>query len=177
MSKELLISSTSVETKLAILEEDQVTEIFIERAKNKRILGNIYKGKVTRVLPGMQAAFVDIGLGRDTFLYVSDFSEDYEEFEELFEDEKGEDTGPRQDGSHKTSVDSDLRSPQRPVPEPVAEVGQILPDHLELPLSSISQQAAQSSGVDWPAHNEEQDPHIMPPLPAAPGRASDPGSF
>ncbi|MCZ6877390.1 MAG: Rne/Rng family ribonuclease [Acidobacteria bacterium] len=163
MSKELLISSTSVETKLAILEEDQVTEIFIERAKNKRILGNIYKGKVTRVLPGMQAAFVDIGLGRDTFLYVSDFSEDYEEFEELFEDEKGEDTGSRQDGSHKTSVDSDLRSPQRPVPEPVAEVGQILPDHLELPLSSISQQAAQSSGVDWPAHNEEQDPHIMPP--------------
>ncbi|MFB3068458.1 MAG: ribonuclease E/G [Acidobacteriota bacterium] len=162
MSKELLISSTSVETKLAILEEDQVTEIFIERAKNKRILGNIYKGKVTRVLPGMQAAFVDIGLGRDTFLYVSDFSEDYEEFEELFEDAKGEFTGPRQDGSHKTSVDSDLRSPQRPVPEPVAEVGQILPDHLELPLSSISQQAAQSSGVDWPAHYEEQDPHIMP---------------
>ncbi len=73
MSKELLISSTSVETRLAILEDDKVTEIFIERAKNRRILGNIYKGKVTRVLPGMQAAFVNIGLPRDTFLYVSDF--------------------------------------------------------------------------------------------------------
>jgi len=162
MSKELLISSTSVETKLAILEEDQVTEIFIERAKNKRILGNIYKGKVTRVLPGMQAAFVDIGLGRDTFLYVSDFSEDYEEYEELFEDEKGEFTGPLQKGSHKTSVDSDLPLPERPVPEPVAEVGQILPENLELPVSSISQQTAHSSGAGWPVHNEEQDPHIMP---------------
>ena len=162
MSKELLISSTSVETKLAILEEDQVTEIFIERAKNKRILGNIYKGKVTRVLPGMQAAFVDIGLGRDTFLYVSDFSEDYEEYEELFEDEKGEFTGPLQKGSHKTSVDSDLPLPERPVPEPVAEVGQILPENLELPVSAISQQTAHSSGVEWPVHNEEQDPHIMP---------------
>ena len=63
MSKELLISSTSLETKLAILEDDQVTEIFMERSDNRRILGNIYKGKVTRVLPGMQAAFVNIGLG------------------------------------------------------------------------------------------------------------------
>ncbi|MCZ6879065.1 MAG: S1 RNA-binding domain-containing protein, partial [Acidobacteria bacterium] len=151
MSKELLISSTSVETKLAILEEDQVTEIFIERAKNKRILGNIYKGKVTRVLPGMQAAFVDIGLGRDTFLYVSDFSEDYEEYEELFEDEKGDLAGRLQDGSHKTSVDSDLDSPRRPVQDPVAQVGQILPERLELPVSSMSQQTAESSVVDWSA--------------------------
>ena len=162
MSKELLITSTSVETKLAILEDDQVTELFIERAKNKRILGNIYKGKVTRVLPGMQAAFVDIGLGRDTFLYVSDFSEDYEEYEELFEDEKGEFRGPRQDGSPKKSVDSNLDPPQLPVPEPAAEVGQILPQNLEIPVGSISQQTAGSSGADWPAHNEDQDPHIMP---------------
>jgi len=162
MSKELLISSTSLETKLAILEEDQVTEIFIERAKNKRILGNIYKGKVTRVLPGMQAAFVDIGLGRDTFLYVSDFSEDYEEYEELFEDEKGDFSGLLQDGSHNTSVDSDLDSPERPVQDPVAQVGQILPEKLELPVSSMSQQTAESRLAEWPAHNEEQDPHIIP---------------
>ena len=162
MSKELLITSTSVETKLAILEDDQVTELFIERAKNKRILGNIYKGKVTRVLPGMQAAFVDIGLGRDTFLYVSDFSEDYEEYEELFDDEKEDFRGPRQDGSPKASADSDLASPQLPVPQPVAEVGQILPQNLEIPVSSISQQTAGSSGGDLPAHNEEQGPHIMP---------------
>ena len=88
MSKELLITSTSLETRLAILEDDQVTEIFIERAKNRRILGNIYKGKVTRVLPGMQAAFVNIGLPRDTFLYVSDFSEDFRGVRNPFRERK-----------------------------------------------------------------------------------------
>ena len=84
MAKELIISSTSLETKLAILEEDQVTQIFVERKRSRGILGNIYKGKVARVLPGMQAAFVDIGLDRNAFLYVSDFTEDLEEYEELF---------------------------------------------------------------------------------------------
>jgi len=84
MSKELIVNATSLESRLAILEEDLITEIFIERQKNKGILGNIYKGKVTKVLPGMQAAFVDIGLERHAFLYVTDFLEDYEEYEELF---------------------------------------------------------------------------------------------
>jgi len=85
MSKELIVSSTSLETKVAILEDDQVTQVFIERDRSKSILGNIYKGKVTRVLPGMQAAFVDIGLERNAFLYVSDFFEDYEDYEEIFD--------------------------------------------------------------------------------------------
>ncbi|MFB3903649.1 MAG: Rne/Rng family ribonuclease [Acidobacteriota bacterium] len=84
MSKELIVNSTSLENRVAIVEDDQITEIFIERQKNKGILGNIYKGRVTKVLPGMQAAFVDIGLERHAFLYVSDFFEDYEEYEELF---------------------------------------------------------------------------------------------
>ncbi|MFQ5739609.1 MAG: ribonuclease E/G [Acidobacteriota bacterium] len=84
MVKELIVSSTSLETRLAILEDDQVAEILIERKKNKGILGNIYKGRVTKVLPGMQAAFVDIGMERHGFLYVGDFFEDYEEYEELF---------------------------------------------------------------------------------------------
>ena len=84
MSKELLISSSSLETRLVILEDDQATEIFIERAKNRGILGNICKGRVTRVLPGLQAAFVNIGLDRDAFLYVADFFEEYEEHQELF---------------------------------------------------------------------------------------------
>ena len=84
MSKELIVSSTSLETKVAIVEDDQVTEIFIERSKSRGILGNIYKGRVTKVLPGMQAAFVDIGFERHAFLYVSDFFEDFQEYEELF---------------------------------------------------------------------------------------------
>ncbi|MBI4455972.1 MAG: Rne/Rng family ribonuclease [Acidobacteria bacterium] len=86
MSKELIVNATTLETKVAVLEDDQVTEIFIERSKNRGILGNIYKGRVTKVLPGMQSAFVDIGLERDAFLYVSDFVEDYEEYEKMFTD-------------------------------------------------------------------------------------------
>jgi ribonuclease G len=83
MSKELIISITSQETKAAILENDQVVEINIERDKEHGIVGSIYRGKVTKVLPGMQSAFVDIGLERDAFLYVSDFFEDTEEYDKL----------------------------------------------------------------------------------------------
>ncbi len=88
MSKELIVSSTTLETKVAILEDNQVQEIFIERSKNRGILGNICKGRVTKVLPGMQAAFVDIGLERHAFLYVSDFFEEYEEYEVLLSQEE-----------------------------------------------------------------------------------------
>ena len=84
MQKELIVSSNRLETKAAILEDGQVMELFIERSENKGILGNIYKGRVTRVLPGMQSAFVDIGLDRDTFLYVTDFFEETDEYERLY---------------------------------------------------------------------------------------------
>ena len=162
MSKELLISTTSLETRLAILEDDQVTEIFIERAKNRRILGNIYKGKVTRVLPGMQAAFVNIGLSRDTFLYVSDFSEDFEEYEALFENEKGEFSGPLPNGSGEKSVNSDSDSPPHSAQELVAEAGQILPESLDVSVSSGAQQTAGSAGVGSEVRPERQGPHILP---------------
>ena len=72
MSQELVISSNPVETTVAILESDRLAEIHIERHENKSIVGNIFKGRVTRVLPGMQSAFVNIGLERDAFLYVTD---------------------------------------------------------------------------------------------------------
>src|SRR5215470_9620120 len=83
MQKELIISTTPQETKLAILEDDELVEFYIERHQSQGIVGNIYKGKVTKVLPGMQSAFVDIGLERDAFLYVSDFFEDTEEYEKI----------------------------------------------------------------------------------------------
>ncbi len=72
MNKEMIISSTSHETRVAILEDDQVVEIFIEREQSRGVVGNIYKGRVSKVLPGMQSAFVDLGLERDAFLYVTD---------------------------------------------------------------------------------------------------------
>src|SRR5690349_13112427 len=72
MNKEMIISSTPHETRVAILEDDQVVEIFIEREHSRGVVGNIYKGRVSKVLPGMQSAFVDLGLERDAFLYVTD---------------------------------------------------------------------------------------------------------
>ncbi len=79
MSKELFVSSTPHETKVAIVEDDQLTEIYYERENEYTLAGSIYKGRVTRVLPGMQSAFVNVGLERDAFLYVSDFLLEEEE--------------------------------------------------------------------------------------------------
>src|SRR5687768_13110043 len=76
MSKELVISSNLHETKVGIVEDDQLVEIYFQRANEYSLAGSIHKGRVTRVLPGMQSAFVDLGLERDTFLYVSDFFEE-----------------------------------------------------------------------------------------------------
>src|SRR5215210_6945678 len=79
MSKELVISSNSHETRVAILEDDQLVEVYFQRANEYSLAGSIHKGRVTRVLPGMQSAFVDVGLERDTFLYVSDFLDEHSE--------------------------------------------------------------------------------------------------
>jgi ribonuclease G len=85
MTKELFVSSTPHETKLGMVEDDQLAEIYLERENEYTLAGSIYKGRVTRVLPGMQSAFVDIGLERDAFLYVSDFMELEEQDEDLTE--------------------------------------------------------------------------------------------
>jgi ribonuclease G len=76
MSKEIYISSTPHETRLAIVENEALTEIYYERENEYTLAGSIYNGKVTRVLPGMQSSFVDIGLDRDAFLYITDFMEE-----------------------------------------------------------------------------------------------------
>ena len=83
MNKEMIISSTDHDTRVAILEDDQVVEVFIERERSRGVVGNIYKGRVSKVLPGMQSSFVDIGLERDAFLYVSEVVNTVEEFERL----------------------------------------------------------------------------------------------
>jgi ribonuclease G len=87
MSKEMIVSSSAHETRVAILEDDQVAEIFIERERNRGVVGNVYKGRVSKVLPGMQSAFVDLGLERDGFLYVTDVIATFEEFDRLETDE------------------------------------------------------------------------------------------
>jgi ribonuclease G len=85
MTKELFVSSTPHETKVGLVEDDQLAEVYLERENEYTLAGSIYKGRVTRVLPGMQSAFVDIGLERDAFLYVSDFMELQNEDEDLDE--------------------------------------------------------------------------------------------
>ncbi len=83
MSKEMVISANPHETRVAILEEGQLCEYYVEREKEFALVGSIYKGRVTRVLPGMQSAFVEIGLDSDAFLYVTDFLEGIEEFDHI----------------------------------------------------------------------------------------------
>jgi len=114
MSKEMIISVNGREKKIAILENGQATEFYIERGEdNSGVVGNIYKGRVQRVLPGMQSAFVDIGLERDAFLYVSDFFDEQEEIERIVmeksKDKKSDDDLEREttDELHKKRLKRD----------------------------------------------------------------------
>src|SRR5882757_8989443 len=88
MNKEMIVSSNGHETMVAILEDDLVAEIFVERERSRGVAGNVYKGRVSKVLPGMQSSFIDLGLERDGFLYVAEVIDTLEEFERL---ESGED--------------------------------------------------------------------------------------
>lgn len=90
MAKEMIVSVNGRERKIAVIENGQVVEFYIERGENDQgFVGNIYKGRVQRVLPGMQSAFVNIGLERDAFLYVSDFFDEEEEFERIMTEKGG----------------------------------------------------------------------------------------
>jgi ribonuclease G len=97
MNKEMIISSGAHDTRVAILEDDQVVEIFIERENQRGVVGNIYKGRVSKVLPGMQSSFIDIGLERDAFLYVTEVINTVEEFEKLAGDDEDEPASARAD--------------------------------------------------------------------------------
>jgi ribonuclease G len=117
----MLIESDPHETRIAILEHDRLAEIFIERRQDLGIVGNVYLGRVNRVLPGMQAAFVDIGLERDAFLYVDEVADPLAAFEGLGEvaeppDPDGEDTSElfptRRPLSSERTIDQLLRPGQ-----------------------------------------------------------------
>jgi ribonuclease G len=91
MTKEMIISSNGHETRVAILEDDLVAELFIERERNRGVVGNVYKGRVSKVLPGMQSAFIDLGLERDGFLYVSDVIDTDDAFAKFSGEDEDED--------------------------------------------------------------------------------------
>jgi Rne/Rng family ribonuclease len=111
MSKEICISSTPHETRLAILEDDQLTEVYYERENEYTLAGSIYKGRVTRVLPGMQSAFVDLGLERDAFLYVTDFMEEQEDSSDF---ERIPANGRSEEGQAREPQAKENREPRQP---------------------------------------------------------------
>src|ERR1700730_1607039 len=139
MTLKMLIESDPHQTRIAVLEDDRLTEIFVERHRHRGLVGNVYKGKVTRVLPGMQAAFVDVGLERDAFLYVSDVASDVEAMEELELGEAGteEPPAPANAGSSPPSIDDLLKPGQeiivQVVKDPLPNKGARISTHITLP--------------------------------------------
>jgi Rne/Rng family ribonuclease len=129
MAKEICISSTPHETRLAILEDDQLAEIYYERENEYTLAGSIYKGRVTRVLPGMQSAFVDVGLERDAFLYVTDFLEEQEEDSADFERVDASGGGRKPQSREPRDQQRDQRPPRSAEPsvEPELQASEAAP--------------------------------------------------
>ncbi|HEY3939337.1 MAG TPA: Rne/Rng family ribonuclease [Bryobacteraceae bacterium] len=124
MSKELVIGSNRHETKVAILEEDQLVEVYFQRANEYSLAGSIHKGRVTRVLPGMQSAFVDLGLERDTFLYVSDFFEENEEEIDALPEDKPSNRPDRRDERRDRGPNRSTEAVAPPLVAVAAEAGE-----------------------------------------------------
>src|SRR5207245_114482 len=127
MTKEMIIASNGHETIVAIIEDDLVAEIFVERERQRGVAGNVYKGRVSKVLPGMQSSFIDIGLERDGFLYVTDVVDTPEEFEKL---EAGDEEGGGNGKGH------DKPRPQPKIEELLKEGQEILVQVVKEPLGT-----------------------------------------
>jgi ribonuclease G len=112
MARQIVVNAGISETRVAVLDGGVLTELFVERRRHRSIVGNVYKGVVTNVLPGMQAAFVDIGLAKDAFLYAGDFIANLGEYERMMlaEDEEagieldGEDAAANGEGGERTEA-------------------------------------------------------------------------
>jgi ribonuclease E len=145
MAKELYVSSTPHETKVAVVEEDQLTEIYYERENEYTLAGSIYKGRVTRVLPGMQSAFVNIGLERDAFLYVSDF---------LLEEDEDSDAIGEAVASSRTSPIIEVRSGEG-IQRPLDAEDMLPPLEAEGEDDDAGQDAVEGSSQD---NSRQQEP-------------------
>jgi ribonuclease G len=139
MNKEMIVSSNGHETMVAILEDDQVAEVFVERERQRGVVGNVYKGRVSKVLPGMQSSFIDIGLERDGFLYVADVIDTLEEFERLESDEDKPNGDRRSDGSTgspSARAESRADKPPQKIEELLKEGQEILVQVVKEPLGT-----------------------------------------
>ena len=132
MQKEMIVSSNGHETMVAILEDDLVAEVFVERERQRGTVGNVYKGRVSKVLPGMQSSFIDIGLERDGFLYVADVVDTIDEFDKLSSDDD-EETG----GGSKGRPERDRQDrPQQKIEELLKEGQEIVVQVVKEPLGT-----------------------------------------
>ena len=133
MNKEIIINATNEETRIAILEDSQLVELFVERPENQRMVGDIYKGKVSRVLPGMQAAFIGIGKDQNAFLHFSDVSDATPQFLADL-DEKEEDES---NNNHKFDAAKDLKNIKEIVvqimKEPIGGKGSRVTSQISIP--------------------------------------------
>src|SRR3954467_4070118 len=143
MTKEMIISSNGHETIVAILEDDLAAEIFVERERQRGVVGNVYKGRVSKVLPGMQCAFIDLGLERDGFLYVADVLDAMEEFDKLDSGDDDEDAakaegakpkerGPRAQPKIEELLNSGQEILVEVVKEPLGTKGARLTSHVTM---------------------------------------------
>jgi Rne/Rng family ribonuclease len=144
MNKELYVSSTPHETKVGLVEDDLLAEVYLERENEYTLAGSIYKGRVTRVLPGMQSAFVDIGLERDAFLYVSDFME----LEEHDEDVTG--TLPASRGVEDMRPQAERSESSAAIAEPTE-----IPQPAENAEAVETTEASEQGDFPAPASNQE----------------------
>src|SRR5579862_5811078 len=138
MTKEMIISSNGHETIVAILEDDLVAEIFVERERQRGVVGNVYKGRVSKVLPGMQSSFIDLGLERDGFLYVAEVIDTLEEFEKLEAGDDEKDTKEPKDtkeGEPRASSPAEGR-PQPKIEDLLKEGQEILVQVVKEPLGT-----------------------------------------
>src|SRR5215510_1155210 len=129
MTKEMIISSNAHETIVAILEDDLVAEVFVERERQRGVVGNVYKGRVHKVLPGMQSSFIDVGLERDGFLYVADVIDTMEEFDKL---ESGDEDG----GGARQSRAESQSQPQAKIEDLLREGQEIIVQVVKEPLGT-----------------------------------------
>src|ERR1700736_3801866 len=140
MTKEMIISSNGHETMVAILEDDLAAEIFVERERQRGVVGNVYKGRVSKILPGMQSSFIDIGLERDGFLYVAEVIDTLDEFDKLASDDDDEGGGKGRDRDRDKpppKIEELLKEGQeiivQVVKEPLGTKGARLTSHVTMP--------------------------------------------
>src|SRR5580765_4493106 len=112
VKRKIVINADSYETRVAILEEDELAELLVERADQRRHVGDIYKGRVNAVLPGMQSAFVDLGLPKTGFLHASDLAENLAEMEDLSDVEENGDRGGRRRRAPAPKIEEHLKKGQ-----------------------------------------------------------------